>query len=284
MGDLGVDAADGEVHLGESPSGVVRFLAVDGEVVNEAGVGGDELFALDEHGAGAAAGVVDAAFVGGEHFNQDADDVGGGVELAAFLAFGAGELGEEVFIDVAEHVLGAVGGAAEGDVADEFDELAEPLFVETWAGEVFGEDALQGWVVAFDSDMASSTILPMVGCGALSWRTDQRASLGTQKMLSARYSSGSSGSAPSEVRAASSARFDSKASEMYLRKMRPRTTCLYSAASMLLRRASAAAQSLGSRPSMADCWLGFGEVGGFILRFLEGTKWHVLPLIEGESD
>ena len=35
---------------------------------------------------------------------------------------------------------------------------------------------------------------------------------------------------------------------MYLRKIRPRTTCLYSAASMLLRSASAAAQSLASKP------------------------------------
>ena len=36
----------------------------------------------------------------------------------------------------------------------------------------------------------------MVGCGALAFRCAQRASFGTQKMLAARYSSGSSGSAP----------------------------------------------------------------------------------------
>ena len=39
----------------------------------------------------------------------------------------------------------------------------------------------------------------MVGCGALALRYDQRASFGTQKMLAARYSSGSSGSAPSAL-------------------------------------------------------------------------------------
>ena len=44
--------------------------------------------------------------------------------------------------------------------------------------------------------MASSTMVPMVGCGALAFRCSQRASFGTQKMLTARYSSGSSGSAP----------------------------------------------------------------------------------------
>jgi hypothetical protein len=37
--------------------------------------------------------------------------------------------------------------------------------------------------------IASSISLPMVGCFALPCRCDQRASLGTQKMLSARYSS-----------------------------------------------------------------------------------------------
>src|SRR5467141_4048838 len=51
---------------------------------------------------------------------------------------------------------------------------------------------------------------------------------------------------------------------MYLRKIRPRTTCLYSAASMLLRRASAAAQSFASRPSVAlGSWV---VVPSFFLR------------------
>src|SRR5258707_13938121 len=45
------------------------------------------------------------------------------------------------------------------------------------------------------ASIASSSSLPMVGCLALAWRWDQRASLGTQKMVSAVYSSRSSGSA-----------------------------------------------------------------------------------------
>ena len=32
VGDLAVDAADGQVHLGEAPGGVVRLLAVDRDV------------------------------------------------------------------------------------------------------------------------------------------------------------------------------------------------------------------------------------------------------------
>ena len=76
-----------------------------------------------------------------------------------------------------------------------------------------------------------------MGWGAIDFRQAQRASGGTQKMLTARYSSGSSGFAPSVFCDSSSACLASKASEMYLRKISLRTTCLYSAASMLLRRA-----------------------------------------------
>ena len=50
----------------------------------------------------------------------------------------------------------------------------------------------------------------------------------------------------------SAACFSSNASEMYLRKMRPRTTCLYSAASMFDRSLSAASQSLASKPRLAE--------------------------------
>src|SRR4051794_36941013 len=38
---------------------------------------------------------------------------------------------------------------------------------------------------------------------------------------------------------------------MYFRKIRPKTTCLYSAASMLLRSLSAASHSLASNPRLA---------------------------------
>src|SRR5437870_1869420 len=44
---------------------------------------------------------------------------------------------------------------------------------------------------------------------------------------------------------------------MYLRKIRPRTTCLYSAASMLERSLSAASQSFASKPSVAPLVVDF---------------------------
>ena len=105
--------------------------------------------------------------------------------------------------------------------------------------------------------MASSTARPMVGWRAWACSFGQRASAGTQKMLWARYSSGSSGSAPSSRSASSLAWASSKASEMYLRKIRPRTTCLYSAASMLPRSASAMRHSLASKRSPSPLPLGW---------------------------
>ena len=102
----------------------------------------DELLALDEHAAGAAAGIIDAALVGSEHLDQHADDVRRRIELSALLALGAGELGEEVFVDAPQHVLGAVGGAAQRDVAHKVDELAETLLVEPRTGVVLGQHAL----------------------------------------------------------------------------------------------------------------------------------------------
>jgi len=102
----------------------------------------NELYRLDEHAAGTAARIVHPALVGREHFNQQADDAAGRVELAAFLTFGAGELRQEVLVYPAEDVLGAVFLVAQSDVADKVDELAEPLLVEARVGVVLGQHAL----------------------------------------------------------------------------------------------------------------------------------------------
>src|SRR5579883_2839666 len=140
---------------------------------------------------------------------------------------------------------------AHADGADEIDKLAEPLLVEGGAVVLLGRTPLSDGLSRSIATIASSISLPMVGCLALARRWDHRASFGTQKTFSARYSSGSSGSAPWTCWANKAACFSSKASEMYLRKSRPSTTCLYSAASMLLRSLSAACQSVCSKPSVA---------------------------------
>ena len=80
---------------------------------------------LHEHAARAAAGVEDAAFVGGEHLDEQLDDAARRVELAAFLALGAGELAEEIFVDPAEDVLGAALGVAQADGGDQVNDAAQ---------------------------------------------------------------------------------------------------------------------------------------------------------------
>src|SRR5437588_9385255 len=93
--EIGLDAADGEVHHGEAACGGVALLTVDGDVAELAAVRFDEFFRLHEHAAGTAARVVNTAFVWSEHLDEEAHDALRSVELTAFLAFGAGELAKE---------------------------------------------------------------------------------------------------------------------------------------------------------------------------------------------
>ena len=59
--NVGVDPAHSQVHLGQSPRGVVRLLPVNCNVAYAAAVLLHELFRLNEHSARAAAGVVNTA-------------------------------------------------------------------------------------------------------------------------------------------------------------------------------------------------------------------------------
>jgi hypothetical protein len=136
MRDLGVDAADREVHLGEPPSRVVRFLAVDRDFAEPAAMRLDEFLALHEHAARAAARVVDAALVRCQHLDEHTHDMGRRIKLSAFLALSAGELGQKIFVDAAEDVACPVGRAAEAYVADEVDQLTQALLVEAGTGVV----------------------------------------------------------------------------------------------------------------------------------------------------
>jgi len=72
------------------------------------------------------------------------------IELTTLLALGAGELRQEICVDLAKDVAGAVGRAAETDIADEIDQLAEPLLVEARAGVVLWQDRFERKVVALD--------------------------------------------------------------------------------------------------------------------------------------
>ncbi len=111
----------------------------------------DEFLGLYEHAGRAAARVVYAALVGLDHFDEELHDAARRIELAAFLALGARELREEVFVDSAEHVLGSALGVADADVRNQVDELAQALLVEGGPRELFRQHTLERWVVALDA-------------------------------------------------------------------------------------------------------------------------------------
>jgi hypothetical protein len=148
--EVEVDAADGEVHRREAPGRRVGFLTVDRHVAELAAVRLDELLGLHEHAAGAAAGVIDLAVVGGEDGDQGLDDRGRRVELAALLALGAGELAEEVFIDLPEHVAGLAGVGTEADGGHQINQFAELAVGQLGARIALVEDALEPGVLDFD--------------------------------------------------------------------------------------------------------------------------------------
>ena len=74
----------------------------------------------------------------------------GCVELPA--AFALGEAAEEVFVDAAQRVLGAVLGIAQADGAHKVDQLTKGLLVQGGAGVVLGQDATQTRVLLLDGD------------------------------------------------------------------------------------------------------------------------------------
>ena len=160
------------------------------EVVALAAVGGDELARLHEHAARAAARVEHATLVRLEHLDEQPDDRARRVELAGVAALGRGELAEEVLVDPAEHVVGAVVvGLGEADGADQVDELTEEALVDLLAGVGLGQHALEGGVLLLDEVHRGVEQDADLGCLACDWRYSHRAPSGTQKTFSDVYSS-----------------------------------------------------------------------------------------------
>ena len=73
--------------------------------INVAVVGLDEFDALDKHAAGAAAGVVNFAFVRLDHFGNQVYDAFRRIEFALAFAFGQRELAQEVFIHASDNIV-----------------------------------------------------------------------------------------------------------------------------------------------------------------------------------
>ena len=121
----------GEVHAAERDGGRDLFLAVDGQLGGRVLlVLGHEARTAHEHAARAAGGVEDAAVEGFEDFDNEADDAGRRVELAALLALGARERAEEVFVDAAEGVV----VEARRDFGDFLQQLFQQGAVEDFVG------------------------------------------------------------------------------------------------------------------------------------------------------
>src|SRR5262249_52020072 len=102
--EVGLDASDGEVHLGQPPRRRVGLLAKDRNVPKPSPVLPDERLALDEHATRSATRVVHTPLEGLDHLHEEANHAAGGVELATLLALAAGELPKEVLVDPAEDV------------------------------------------------------------------------------------------------------------------------------------------------------------------------------------
>ena len=119
--EVGLDAADGEVHVRQPPRRRVGLLAEDRDVGLLPTVRLHEAFGLNEHTRRAAAGIVDAPLVGFEHLDEEPHDAARREELAAELALGLGELAEEVLVDAAERVAGFGATTLEADVGDQID-------------------------------------------------------------------------------------------------------------------------------------------------------------------
>ena len=103
-----VDAVDGEVHLGHPPGLLDALLAVDQDVLGVTIMLGDEPFRLHEHPARTAARVIHASAGRFEDLDNHPDDAGRGEEFAAAPSLRAGEIAEEVFVDLPHQVAGTM--------------------------------------------------------------------------------------------------------------------------------------------------------------------------------
>jgi hypothetical protein len=107
-----VDVVEEERHLADGPRVEVFLLAVEGEVAGASALAFEVVDGFEEHTAGAAGGIVDGhTLFGAEDLDHEAHDLLGRVELAALLPGVVGELGDEVFVGVAQDGGGHVGPA-----------------------------------------------------------------------------------------------------------------------------------------------------------------------------
>ena len=167
VAEVGADATNRQVHLGQLVGGAGLFLTVDRDVFFVALMAFNKFDRLYKHAAGAAAGVIDFAMIRLDHFGQQVNHAFGGVKLAAAFAFSGGEVAEEVFVNATDDVFFAGGflSCAVGtvftisphglnnsvDIVDAVDQRRQLADVEAKAREVvIRQRTAQGWVVFLD--------------------------------------------------------------------------------------------------------------------------------------
>ena len=152
--------------------------------------------------------------------------------IARLFCLRLGKLTQEIFIHPTQNILAFVFFVPQADRADKINQLAEAMLVQSRAGIIFRQNSAKRGVVFFNSihgivnDFADSRlfgvllqILPAGNFGNI------------KNIFSAIFVCILRvGTLVSRVLR----RVRWKASEIYLRKIRPRTTCLYSAASIFL--------------------------------------------------
>ena len=140
LADVGVrDAVQEHVHLADGPDAAVALLAEEREVARVAAVLADVLARLDQHAARAAGRVVDAhAWLRVDELDQHADDIGRGVELAALLAGGVGEVLDQVLVGGAEQVGELEVLVAQRDLLEVLDEVRRACCRRACAGRSCG--------------------------------------------------------------------------------------------------------------------------------------------------
>ncbi|MNG04793.1 hypothetical protein D3C84_879500 [compost metagenome] len=106
-------------------------------------MGLDELFRLHKHAARTAAGIIDFAMVWVKHRDKCFDNTGRCIELPALLTFSAGELAEEVFINLSQQITSLIGVTTETDGRDQVDQLTKLAIGQLGTSIALVEDVFQ---------------------------------------------------------------------------------------------------------------------------------------------
>ena len=167
--EVGLDAADGEVHHGQPPGGGVGLLAVDADVAELAAVGFDELLrsartCRRSRSRGRRRGPCTARASRRAGARRCAACRTGRLSCPRRWRTARGSTRRRGRAMSLERFSPS---SPQADGADEVDELAEPLLVEARPGVVLRQHALEARVVALDGD---HRVVDDLADGRAAWR------------------------------------------------------------------------------------------------------------------